>query len=140
MYTLVCVFVYVFTIRIIYMDYNIIALICMQYRIFLLFVLKNFCVFHFHNHKRFLVKFSTWILWRLAKAGNCERLLGNENKDVKQHKFFNMNDKQYMVVYIRKYYMHIIRLSITLMSIMIQLLTQRLQVQLQTLLSLHQQA
>ena len=31
------------------------------------------------------------------KAGNCEGFFGNEGKDVKQQKFFIMNNKQYMV-------------------------------------------
>ena len=38
------------------------------------------------------------ILWKLVKAGNYKRFFGNEGKDVKEQKFFNVNNKQYMVV------------------------------------------
>ena len=41
------------------------------------------------NRERFLANFSTWIQWKLVKAGNCKSFFGNEGKNVKlfYHKY-----------------------------------------------------
>ena len=64
----------------------------------LLFVVKTFVYFWIILQlQKFLANFYMWILWKLVKAGNCERFFGNEGKDMKQQKFFTANNKQYMV-------------------------------------------
>ena len=63
----------------------------------LLFEVKEFHDFYrlLRKHKRVLVNFFMWILWKLVKVGNYEHVFGNKGKGTKHQKFFTTNNKQY---------------------------------------------